>query len=185
MSIRRGVLCSVFCLLSLYTAIVFSQSESPSLGVVADASLVKTWNTTVFADGTGLPEGAGTATAGEVLYQQQCLACHGPNGQGALAEELAGGEGTLTDRYPDKTIGLYWPYATTVFDVIRRSMPLHAPGSLTNSEAYALTAYLLSINELIDIDFEINAKTLPAVLMPNRQGFKSIDVDYELPQPVQ
>ncbi len=179
----------LFVLLYLHTASSLSQTSQsqpalsqhlkPSLGVAPDAEIINDWDITVFPDGTGLPDGSGNAERGSALYKLHCLSCHGPDGQGALAEELAGGEGTLTDRYPDKTIGLYWPYATTVFDVIRRSMPLHAPGSLSNNETYSLTAYLLSINGIIDSALTVDAKTLPEILMPNRHGFKSIDVNYK------
>ena len=175
-SIHTGLLLTL--LLYLYPSICFAQTTKPLLGIVAEDQLVNEWNTTIFPDGSGLPVGSGTAIEGAKLYQLQCLSCHGPNGQGAIAEELAGGTGTLSDQYPDKTIGLYWPYATTIFDVIRRSMPLQAPGSLSDNETYSLTAYLLAINDLIDGDFTINAETLPSVVMPNRYGFKSIDVDY-------
>lgn len=160
-----------------YPATNLAQDTGPSLGVPASAEMVENWNITVFPDGTGLPEGSGIAAEGEVIYQSHCLSCHGPRGEGSLAEELAGGEGTLTDRYPDKTIGLYWPYATTVFDVIRRSMPMYAPGTLDNNQIYALTAYLLAINEVIDESQPMNAITLPTVVMPNRYGFTAIDAD--------
>jgi S-disulfanyl-L-cysteine oxidoreductase SoxD len=131
------------------------------------------WN--VFPDGRGLPPGQGTALQGEPLFRTRCAVCHGDRGRGGSAEELAGGSEPLTSRYPDKTIGLYWPYATTLFDVIRRSMPMFAPGSLDANAVYALTAYLLAEEGLIGERDEMNAATLPRVHMPNRDGFVTID----------
>ena len=111
------------------------------------------------------------ALMGEKVYNRNCKSCHGPEGVGATAEELAGGINGLVHEYPDKTIGTYWPYATTVFDFTRRAMPLNAPGSLSDNDVYAVTAYLLFINGIIDQTTEMNAKTLPKVKMPNRDGF--------------
>jgi S-disulfanyl-L-cysteine oxidoreductase SoxD len=135
----------------------------------------------VFPDGRGLPAGRGTAAEGAPLFAAHCAACHGEGGRGATAEELAGGHEALTSASPDKTIGLYWPYATTVFDVIRRGMPMNAPGSLSNDEVYAITAYLLRANGLIGEHDVIDHDSLPRVRMPNRRGF--VGVDAELPAP--
>ncbi|MGH8726722.1 MAG: c-type cytochrome [Burkholderiales bacterium] len=133
------------------------------------------WDITIFPDGKGLPEGRGTALEGKVIYDAKCASCHGEGGRGATAEELAGGKHALNSETPDKTIGLYWPYATTLFDFTRRSMPMNAPGSLTNDHLYAVTAYLLFANNIISERDEMNAKTLPRVKMPNRDGFIWID----------
>lgn len=124
-----------------------------------------------FPDGSGLPQGRGTAAEGREIYQRQCAACHGPNGIGGSAEELAGAKNALTDDPPDKTIGTYWPYATTLFDYIRRSMPLNAPRSLTADQVYALTAYLLFLNGIIEQDRVLDASALSKIRMPNRNGF--------------
>ncbi len=129
----------------------------------------------VFPDGLGLPAGRGNAVEGKPLFQQKCALCHGAAGRGASAEELAGGEAALTSPSPDKTIGLYWPHATTIFDFMRRAMPMNAPGSLSADEVYALTAYLLFENRVIGERDEMNASTLPRVRMPNRDGFIGID----------
>jgi len=129
----------------------------------------------VFPDGRGLPAGRGNAVEGAALYAEKCLSCHGPGGRGATAEELAGGRAALDSESPDKTIGLYWPYATTVFDFTRRAMPMDAPGSLSADQTYAVTAYLLFANALIGEREEMNADTLPRVRMPNREGFRFID----------
>ena len=161
------------------TAIVLSFSvsslaqadNSPRLGKTAPQNLEKNWNLDVFPDGTGLPLGSGTAVQGKKVYQQYCLSCHGVDGTGDSADELAGAKHGLTDSVPDKTIGTYWPYATTIFDFTRRAMPLNAPGVLNNDQLYAVTAYLLYLNHIIKETEIINANTLPKVKMPNRSGF--------------
>lgn len=173
---NRSPLLAAICM-ALYTM----QSDAqllerwqPELGQPASAATVAAQNMTVFADGRGLPAGSGTIAEGQALYANLCSVCHGARGEGALAEELAGGEGTLMDRYPDKTIALYWPYATTLFDVIKRAMPLQAPGSLTDSQSYALTAYLLHLNGLFDGTQALDRAVLLSIEMPNRDGFDQI-----------
>jgi cytochrome c len=145
--------------------------QGPNLGNSVNSVVVDKWNRDVFPDGEGLPDGAGTAKKGKEIYEQQCLACHGVEGTGGSADELAGAQHSLTDDPPDKIIGNYWPFATTIFDFIRRSMPLQAPGSLSNDEVYAVTAYLLVLNGIIGKDQVINKITLPLIKMPNRTGF--------------
>lgn len=117
-------------------------------------------------DGSGLPPGQGTVSEGGDIYQVQCASCHGATGTEGPRAQLVGGKlPTL------KTIGSYWPYATTVFDYIRRAMPIPTPGGLSDSAVYALTAWLLNQNQIIDADAVMNAATLPRVRMPNRDGF--------------
>ena len=147
----------------------------PRLGTAVAVEDAARASFNVFPDGRGLPPGQGNAAQGAALYRQHCAVCHGAAGRGATAEELAGGTEPLTARSPDKTIGLYWPYATTLFDLTRRSMPMFAPGSLTPDEVYALTAYLLFENGVIGERDEMNPTTLPRVRMPNRNGFIGID----------
>ncbi len=158
--------------LLLCSTIIYAD-KTPELGVPASKHLIQQWNLDIFPDGEGLPTGKGTAVYGKKVYQKHCLSCHGANGTGASADELAGARHNLTDNPPDKTIGTYWPYATTVFDFTRRSMPLNNPGSLNNSQLYAVTAYLLYLNQLIGKDEIMDAETLPQVKMPNRAGFIS------------
>jgi cytochrome c len=148
---------------------------SPRLGRPATEAEVAAANLTIYPDGTGLPAGRGSAKEGEPLFAQRCAACHGQEGIGGTADELAGGHEPLTSEYPDKNVGTYWPYATTLFDFIRRAMPMDAPESLNNDQVYALTAYILHRNGIVGGDDEINAQTLPAVRMPNRDGFRWID----------
>ncbi|RME33679.1 MAG: cytochrome c [Gammaproteobacteria bacterium] len=146
---------------------------SPQLGTRVDPGLAQRWEISVFPDGTGLPPGRGDVATGEELYRRRCLSCHGPNGEGATADELAGGEHGLTGIPPDKTIGTYWPYATTLFDFIRRAMPMDAPWSLSADEVYALCAYLLHLNGILPADAVLDQESLPGVEMPNRHGFIS------------
>ncbi len=148
--------------------------DSPKLGQLVSAKIVQKWNGDIFPNGEGLPIGKGTALYGKKVYQQYCLSCHGGDGTGASADELAGAQHGLKDNPPDKTIGTYWPYATTVFDFTRRAMPLDKPNTLTTNQLYAVTAYLLHINGIIKEHDIMNEKTLPRVKMPNRDGFISI-----------
>ena len=145
--------------------------EGPNLGREATPAQIAGWDISVGPDGVGLPPGKGTAAAGATVYEQKCQACHGAKGAGQPNDRLVGGHGTLTSKAPVRTIGSYWPYATTVFDYVRRSMPYIQPQSLTNDEVYAVTAYLLNLNGIIGENDEMNARTLPAVKMPNQDNF--------------
>jgi len=127
---------------------------------------------TVFPDGSGLPAGTGTAKQGRALYQLRCSLCHGDHGEGrGDYPRLAGGRGTLSSGEPILTVGSYWPYATTVWDYIRRAMPYDNPGSLRSDEVYAITAYVLHLSDIVGGEEIMNQQTLPAVRMPNRNGF--------------
>ncbi len=125
-------------------------------------------------DGRGLPKGSGTVQQGEKLYTQHCMACHGANLEGGIGDRLIGGRGTLVANSgpPVKTVESYWPYATTLFDYTKRAMPFTAPGSLTDDEVYALTAYILSKAGAIQPDQVMDQTSLPQVRMHNRDGFK-------------
>jgi len=128
------------------------------------------------ADGTGLPPGSGTAAAGAKVFADNCAACHGDKGQGNPAkgvggDRLLGGRGTLASDTPIKTVESYWPYATTLFDYVKRSMPFNAPGSLSDNDVYSVVAYILSEAKIIKPTDTMNAATLPKVIMPNRDGF--------------
>lgn len=145
--------------------------EGPDLGGTPSPELVAAWDISVSPDGAGLPSGSGTAVEGAPLYRVNCLVCHGQEGEGLLNDRLVGGHGTIGGPAARKTVGSYWPYATTIFDYIRRAMPYLQPRSLTNDEVYALTAYLLYLNGIIDENETMNSATLPAVDMPNRDNF--------------
>lgn len=151
--------------------------KAPKLGTPLSVDEIAKWDRTIFADGRGLPPGKGSAKDGRVIYEQKCASCHGSHGEGNTAEELVSELKPPSGDYPSKAIGSYWPFAPTIFDFVRRSMPPAAAGSsLTADETYALTAYLLAANGVIGEVDEMNAKTLAAVHMPNRDGFIWIDV---------
>lgn len=166
--------CLFFVLfLSGYAAVSFAD-ETPHLGRDASAiTHLPEWNLTILPDGTNLPTGKGNAEQGKELFAIKCSGCHGPEGIGGSAEPLMGEVGSLTSDYPEKTVNSYWPYATTLFDYIRRAMPIGAPFSLTPDEVYALSAYILSNDGIISSDFELNQHSLSTVTMPNRDGFIS------------
>jgi cytochrome c len=145
--------------------------ETPNLGRPATAAEIAGWDISVGPDGVGLPPGGGTPARGAAVYAQKCQACHGAAGVGQPNDRLVGGQGTLAGKAPVRTIGSYWPYATTVFDYVRRAMPYVQPQSLSDDEVYAVTAYLLQLNGIIGESDEMNARTLPAVKMPNRDNF--------------
>ena len=165
----RNALAGLFALL---VAGMAALAETPGLGEPVDAVELARIDFTVLPDGDGLPPGAGTAEEGAGVFARHCVACHGEGGQGGINDALVGGAGTLPSERPVKTVGSYWPYATTVFDYIRRAMPLTSPGVLSADETYAVTAYLLFLNGIVPSDRVIDAKSLPDVKMPNRNGFE-------------
>lgn len=126
-------------------------------------------------DGSDLPKGSGTVAQGKALYEALCVACHGESLQGGLGDRLIGGRGTLVNadpaKAPVKTVESYWPYATTLFDYIKRAMPLTAPDSLSDDQVYALSAYILARANIVAGDATLDARSLAAVRMPNRDGF--------------
>ena len=132
---------------------------------------IRAWDISIAPDGTGLPEGSGTAAAGREIYSNRCARCHGEKGEGRDSVALAGGQGTLKTPKPLRTVGSYWPYATTIYDYVNRSMPFDKPGTLSKEQVYALTAYVLYLNGLVGENTVIDAKSLPKVQMPNRNGF--------------
>jgi S-disulfanyl-L-cysteine oxidoreductase SoxD len=146
-------------------------TTGPRLGRVATQQEVAAWDISIPPSGAGLPAGSGTAKQGEAVYVAQCQACHGPKGVGKPADPLVGGVGSLATANPVRTVGSFWPYATTLFDYTRRAMPPTRPLSLSSDEVYAVTAYLLHLNGIIGENAEMNAKTLPQAKMPNRDGF--------------
>lgn len=166
MSTRRYLLISV-----LFAAGTVAADQGPGLGQSVSAEEIRAIDYSVLPNGEGLPNGSGTAASGETVYRQNCLACHGEGGTDGLNDRLVGGHGSLTSDRPIKTVGSYWPYATTLFDYVRRAMPFQTPGSLTNDEVYAVTAYLLYLNEIVAQDTVMNAISLPQVVMPNRDNF--------------
>src|SRR4051812_186886 len=148
-------------------------SRPQALGTPVGAAEIARWDISIPPSGAGLPAGGGTARQGAQVYEQKCLACHGAKGAGKPADVLAGGTGTLAGKAPVRTVGSYWPYATTLFDYVRRALPITNPLSLTSDEVYAVTAYVLALNGIIGEEAVMNAQSLPQVKMPNREGFVS------------
>jgi len=159
-------------------------AEPLGLGRPATSEEIAAWNWDVSPDGAGLPEGSGDATGGEEVFADKCASCHGDFAEGlGNWPKLAGGTDTLDREDPVKTVGSYWPYATTAFDYIKRSMPFGNAGSLTDDEVYATLAYILYSNDLIDDDFVLSHETLPEVELPNADGFFVDDrAEAEYPQ---
>ena len=149
-----------------------SYAENYQIGTAATAVEIGGWDIDIRPDGKGLPTGSGNALNGEETYETFCASCHGVFGEGqGRWPALAGGEGTLADDRPVKTVGSYWPYASTLFDYIRRAMPFTAPMSLNNQQVYDITAYVLYMNDVIEEDFELSQDNLAQVEMPNQDGF--------------
>jgi cytochrome c len=153
-------------------AAIMRETPGPGLGREATPAEVAAWDVSIPPDGTGLPPGRGTPAQGAVIYAQKCQNCHGEKGGGQPNDRLVGGQGTLASKAPVRTIGSYWPYATTLFDYIKRAMPFNAPGSLSDEDVYSVVAYILSKAEMIKATDRMNATMLPKVIMPNRDGFE-------------
>ena len=168
----RTVIIAVAASVIASTVAMAAQVAPPRLGRAATPDEVAKVDISIPPDGKGLPAGSGTVAQGAQVYAQKCVACHGENGAGTPSgDRLSGGIGSLASGNPIKTVNSYWPYATTVFDYIRRAMPITMPQSLSNDEAYAVTAYILSLDNVVPPDAMLNAQTLPRVQMPNKDGF--------------
>ena len=147
-------------------------AESPNLGRAATPEEIAPWDISIGPDGIGLPPGSGTPKQGEAIYAARCVACHGEKGAGKPNDQLVGGQGSLPGERPAiKTVGSFWPYATTVFDYVRRAMPYDESKSLSNDEVYAVVAYILNLNGIIADNDTMDQQTLRKVKMPNRDGF--------------
>ena len=151
----------------------FAQSPTYGVGRPPTAEDLRAIDIDVLPDGRGLPPGSGTAAAGKEVYTRRCETCHGPTGTEGPQDVLAGGQGSLATERPQKTVGSYWPFATTLWDYINRAMPFDRPGTMTPDEVYAATAYVLFLNGLVKPDAVLDRTTLPQVRMPNRNGFVS------------
>src|SRR3984885_4251745 len=141
------------------------------IGRTATEAEIAGWNIDIGRDGENLPAGSGSVSHGREVFDQQCAACHGAKGEGGVGDRLVGGQGTLATPNPVRTVGSYWPYASTLFDYIRRAMPQNAPQSLSNEDVYAVSAYILHMNGLLSSEATLDAKTLSAIKMPNRNMF--------------
>jgi cytochrome c len=173
----RGALIACAALLAAGAAYEGAQAAPaspapPKLGRVATPDEVAKADISIPPDGKGLPAGSGSVAQGAAVYAQKCEVCHGANGAGTPSgDRLVGGIGSLNTPNPIKTVSSYWPYATTLFDYIRRAMPNPNPKSLENDEVYAVVAYILSIDNIVPKDAVMDAQSLPKVQMPNRNGF--------------
>lgn len=166
----RKLRCAGFvALLGLATHPVLSQTYG--LGRQASADEVKAWDITIGPEGLELPDGGGSAVEGAQVYEVRCKECHGDQGIGGDQAALIGEPEQLKQAPPIKTVGSYWPFATTLFDYTRRAMPFEDPGTLTDDQAYAVTAYVLHLNGIIGEAEVMDRESLPRVEMPNRHGF--------------
>ncbi|HQT63734.1 MAG: hypothetical protein B7Z75_01800 [Acidocella sp. 20-57-95] len=157
--------------LMLGTTAHAAEPGSYGVGATPTSDQIAQWSIAIKPDGSNLPPGSGTVSQGADIYGNECAACHGTFGEGAAAyPKLAGGVGTLKTQKL-KTVGSFWPYAPILYDYINRAMPFYAPRSLTSNQVYAISAYILNLNNIVPDDFVANAKTLAAVKMPNRDGF--------------
>jgi S-disulfanyl-L-cysteine oxidoreductase SoxD len=147
-------------------------AQAPQFGQAIAPADITPWDISIGPDGAGLPPGGGTANQGEAVYAAKCQPCHGEKGVGGPNDALVGGIGSLAPgKTPLKTIGSYWPYATTLFDYIRRAMPFPETKSLTGDEVYAVSAYILNLNGIVGTNDVLDAQSLLKVRMPNREGF--------------
>lgn len=177
MSMRNVMLMGFMAVLAvgaLWSGAAADEFERPhgyGLGRPATDQDTQPWNIDVAPTGEGLPPGSGTAKKGAAIFAARCASCHGPTGKEGPMDRLVGGAGTLGGPNPVKTIGSYWPYATTVFDYVRRAMPFSAPQSLSPDDVYSVVAWLLYQNGIIAEDTLLDAHSLPGISMPNRNGF--------------
>lgn len=167
----RELFCAALLVVMLAAPPVALAQSPYGIGRAATPAEIAGWSIDVGRDGSNLPPGSGTVSHGREVFDQQCASCHGEKGEGGIGDRLVGGQGTLATPKPIRTVGSYWPYATTLFDYIRRAMPQNAPQSLSNDDVYAVSAYLLSLNGLLAADATLDAKSLAAIKMPNRDNF--------------
>src|SRR6202167_769119 len=164
------------------TALARAADTGPlGIGHVATPAQIAGWDIDVLADGQGLPPGQGSVREGEKIFAETCAACQAAKGEGDPADRLVGGFGTLATSKPVRTVGSYWSYASTLFDYIRRAMPFNSPQSLTADQVYAVSAYVLYLNNIVTKDTVLDATSLPSVAMPNRNGLTSPDPRPDVP----
>ena len=155
----------------LFAMLAWGQQQKTGAGRAASPEEVKAWDISISAGGAELPSGSGTVAEGREVYDRRCKRCHGDAGKGGDEAALVGGQGSLATPKPLKTVGSYWPRATTLFDYVRRAMPYKNPGSLSDAQVYAVTAYILNLNGIVAESESMNAQALLKVKMPNRDGF--------------
>ena len=153
-----------------------SSQETVRLGTPISENQPDNFDLVAPPDGSGFPVGSGSARQGKAVFDTKCAACHGSNGEGTSGNTIIVGGDMHSEENPLRTVGSYWPYASTIFDYVRRAMPANAPKSLSNTEVYQVTAYVLFLNGIIEEDMVLNSETLQSVEMPNTDGF--IDRSY-------
>lgn len=195
MPISRLILFLAVLVLPGIAPAIAADTASPALGTPLSQNEIDRWSITIFPDGRNLPAGSGTARDGATLYNDTCAACHGPGGKEGPASRLVGSDGFFSFSDPLRilrirknplllvSVGGQWPYATTIFDYIRRAMPPAAPKSLDGDEVYALTAYILYLNGITDKETRLDARTLPQIVMPGRDRSVSMWPDEEAGKP--
>jgi cytochrome c len=156
-----------------FIALALASTAAFGQGRPATEAEIKTQDFTVLPNGAGLPKGSGDASRGRTIYEQKCTECHGQKGEGQTGKypAIVGGMGSLKSLKPVKTVGSYWPYATTLFDYIRRAMPYDHPRSLSTDDVYSVSAFVLYMNGIVTETQELNERALPQIKMPNRDGF--------------
>jgi mono/diheme cytochrome c family protein len=152
-------------------ALLASSQETVRLGTPVTESQLEAFDLIATPDGSGFPSGSGTAQQGKAVYDVKCAACHAANGEGTSGNTVIVGGDMHSAENPLRTVGSYWPYASTIFDFVRRAMPANAPKSLTDIEVYQVTAYVLYLNGIIEENTVINGETLREIRMPNADGF--------------
>jgi S-disulfanyl-L-cysteine oxidoreductase SoxD len=168
---RRDLQIVMLAIVTLACATSVKAQSSYGIGRAATPAEIAGWNIDIDRDGHNLPPGSGSVSHGREVFDQQCASCHGTKGEGGVGDRLVGGQGTIATPKPVRTVGSYWPYAPTLFDYIRRAMPQNAPQSLGNDDVYAVSAYILNLNGLLPADATLDARTLAAIRMPNRDMF--------------
>ena len=173
---RRALVTATACWASAFGILHFElraseQGTAYGLGRPAAEADIRKYDTFIPPSGANLPPGSGTAEKGKAIYAAQCARCHGATGREGPEEPLVGGIGSLTTPKPQKTVGSFWPYATTLWDYVNRAMPFDRPGVLPPDDVYAVTAYVLQLNGIVSATDVLDATTLPRIKMPNRDGF--------------
>lgn len=164
----------LFCHQTISAASIVNPAGYYGVGHIPNAAEVAGWDIDVRPDGAGLPPGQGTVETGEIIYEEKCSLCHGSFGEGVDGfPVLTGGEGSLTDMRPEKTVGSYWRYTSTLWDYINRTMPFTEPESLNVNEVYSLVAYVLYLNDLVDDEFTLSQQNLTSIRLPNESNFIS------------
>jgi cytochrome c len=174
-SLGARLVCAAAGAATVFGVAAAAPPHTYGLGRPATAQEIAGWDIDVRGDGAGLPPGRGGVAAGREIYAQKCAVCHGATGRGGPMDALVGGAGTLATARPVRTVGSFWPYATTLYDFVHRAMPFTTPQSLSPDETYAVVAYVLYLNGIVAKDAVLDARTLPLVRMPNRNGFTSPD----------